>query len=682
MSAPDSPRHRYRPEVDGLRALAVVPVILFHAGFSWFEGGYVGVDIFFVVSGYLITSIIAEEHGSGTFSVVNFYERRARRILPALFLVMGVSAVVAWLLMLPEQLRSFGLSFSAVTVFASNVLFWLTSGYFDLAAEEKPLLHTWSLGVEEQYYIVFPLLLTVLWRWGNRTLLVVLTLLTLLSFVVCQWWSLTRPTANFFLAPPRAWELLLGSVLALLSLRQPLYEHCSRAICEVLSALGLLLVCVAIFTFDSKTPFPSAFALLPTVGTLLILAFAGPGTAIHRSLSLPWVVGIGLISYSAYLWHQPLFAFWRIVSPVAPPMWTFGALGMLALALAWLSWRWVERPIRDRARWSRTQIFSCAAIVSAACFILGVLMYVHDGFPDRWSVAEQQFLSPAKTAIRECPRHDDYLNVCVLGASGIEPTILMIGDSHADAIATAFSSALERRGQSAYLVHTRCHPIAGFFNSMDGTKPERIADCRNVWQHLLAFARTPEVRDIVLLFRWTMQLYPVEGRIESVWFDNGEGGIENDVPERQNFALDSNGKLTNAAAVKAANLREFIMHMTASKPTVLVYPIPEVGWHVPKLNLTQIIRGQAPGIITTAASRYRQRNAFAIEVLDSVDSPQLERVRPARLFCDSLVKDRCVAQWNQQPLYFDNDHLSLAGAEWLVAEIMRSLPQDPRGGSE
>ncbi|MEK7207003.1 MAG: acyltransferase, partial [Pseudomonadota bacterium] len=236
----------YRAEIDGLRALAVIPVILFHAGFEWFKGGFVGVDVFFVISGYLITGIIIKQKEAGTFSLVDFYVRRARRILPALFFVMLVCVPIAWMWMAPFQLKRFAWSLASVSLFSSNFLFARTTGYFDPSVEEIPLLHTWSLGVEEQYYVIFPPLVIVLWRLGIKKLAWVTVLVALLSLAYSEWGWRNHPTVNFYFTPTRAWELLLGSLLAYASFGKPLHERVAPVVSDLASAAGLLLVVGAI----------------------------------------------------------------------------------------------------------------------------------------------------------------------------------------------------------------------------------------------------------------------------------------------------------------------------------------------------------------------------------------------------------------------------------------------------
>jgi peptidoglycan/LPS O-acetylase OafA/YrhL len=351
-------RHRYRPEIDGLRAVAIVPVILFHAGIASFRGGFVGVDVFFVISGFLITRIIIADLEAGSFSITRFYERRARRILPALFLVLAACSVFAWVWMVPSQLRLFARSLVAVSLFGSNVLLARTTGYFADAAEENPLLHTWSLAVEEQYYLLFPVLLPWAWRRGGmRWATWMVGLLGCASLVLAVWGARSYPRENFFLTPPRAWELMIGALLALLSRRRPFTDYVGRAGRQGLAMVGLGLIGAAIALFDEGNPFPSEHALVPTLGAALVIAFGERSTLVGRVLSHSWVVGVGLVSYSAYLWHQPLFAFARIVTldRVSTPAMLL--LALVSLPLAVLTWHYVETPFRAPGLVSRPTVF-------------------------------------------------------------------------------------------------------------------------------------------------------------------------------------------------------------------------------------------------------------------------------------------------------------------------------------
>lgn len=382
---------QYRPEIDGLRSLAVLPVILSHAGFKAFHGGFVGVDVFFVISGFLITSILLAETSQGRFSLLTFYERRARRILPALFVVMAACLPVAYWGMLPNEFKNFGQSLVATSLFANNVLLMLTSGYWSLASEFKPLLHTWSLGVEEQFYILFPLMLMACRRWRGAALMSLFASLALLSLASAEWGSRAWPNAAFYLLPTRAWELLIGSMAAALPLLR-LQPVASGGVRQALSLSGLVMIVGSVLTFDESVPSPSLFILLPTLGATLIILFATPGTWVQRLLASKVPVTIGLISYSAYLWHQPLFAFARILSVDAPGAGLMLGLSALTLVLAYLSWRFVEAPFRTKGRVSRSTVFG-GALAGSLCFVaVGGYLQLRQGMPERVfdaSVAQQ-----------------------------------------------------------------------------------------------------------------------------------------------------------------------------------------------------------------------------------------------------------------------------------------------------
>jgi peptidoglycan/LPS O-acetylase OafA/YrhL len=674
MSDHPAGRVPHRPEIDGLRALAVLPVILYHGGFHLFSGGYVGVDVFFVVSGFLITSIILEERRTGRFSVVTFYERRVRRILPALFLVMLICVPVGWVWMLPDELLSLGQSLLCVALFVSNVLFWRTSGYFDLAADEKPLLHTWSLGVEEQFYVVFPLLIALVWRLGIRRLAALLVLGGAASFFTSDWMLTKHSVASFFLAPTRAWELFAGSLLSVMKFAGTPRAVPSRAARECLGVLGLCLIVAPIFLYGVATPFPGRYALPPVIGTLLIIAFVTSETLVGRALTLRSMLWIGSISYSAYLWHQPLFAFARIISANHPPQLLFGALAFASLGLAHLSWKFVERPFRDRRNWSRRAIFLWALIPTVIFVGIGAAFVGTKGAPNRWSVEERRLLIPAKTRIEECPAVDAWLRVCRIGAPGRPPSIALLGDSHADAIASALDEALVRADLAGFVVHTDCHPVAGFFDSREPLTSERREHCAEADRRLLNFLAQPSVSEIVVAIRWTARLYPMNTEIDAAPFDNHEGGVESDFPYRRNIVFDTTGRWTDAAKQKAEALTDYIANLAALKPTLILYPVPEVGWTPPRLNLDAVAVGNLPpAVISTSWSRFKERNAAAEHILNAIDSPNLRRSRPEELLCNTMLKDRCVAQINGELYYADDDHLSMQGARMVINDVMRKL---------
>lgn len=367
----------YRPEIDGLRALAVIPVVLFHGEISGFEGGYIGVDIFFVISGYLITGIIKEDIERDRFTLRHFYERRARRILPALFAVSLVTFLMACLLLMPAALRDFCQSLVATASFSSNIYFWLKSGYFQPASELSPLLHTWSLAVEEQFYLLFPLLFAAIMATRQWVVFATIFLIGIISLGWSQWAAWHQPSAAFYLTPARAWELMAGCLLAIAYRPQS-----SRLKCEGFSIAGIALIVLSIVTFSKQTSFPGFAALIPVGGTMLLIWFAQPGTLTAKLLSTRLLVGIGLISYSTYLWHQPLFAFARHISLQPPPQWVFISLAVLSVALGYLSWRWIETPWRHRARFPPKRVVLLATCGTATMLTVGLAGHLSKGFED------------------------------------------------------------------------------------------------------------------------------------------------------------------------------------------------------------------------------------------------------------------------------------------------------------
>ena len=376
---------QYRAEIDGLRALAVIPVVLFHAGINGFSGGFVGVDIFFVISGYLITSIILSEQQKERFTLAGFYERRARRILPALMLVVLLSTLAAWYLLLPSELVDFGKSLASVGVFASNILFWTESDYFAQTSEFIPLLHTWSLAVEEQFYLIFPVFMIWTVATVKSKRLMILIAVAILSLLFTEWAWRNAPEANFFLAPSRIWELLAGVFCAFYLQDSRNYSSVTR---QIGSMVGLLMLIYSIVFFDKTIPFPSVYALVPVLGTVLVILFTDKETVVGQLLSLPFIVGIGLISYSAYLWHQPLFVFARIQSLEELSVLTLLGLSLLAFIMAYISWRWVEKPFRNRNWLSQRQILWMAGLCSVVLIGLGLLFVFGDGFDERYVTLE------------------------------------------------------------------------------------------------------------------------------------------------------------------------------------------------------------------------------------------------------------------------------------------------------
>lgn len=416
----------YRSEIDGLRALAVVSVLLFHADIPGFTGGFVGVDIFFVISGFLITSIIAREMEVERFSYARFLERRIRRIFPALLAVMLVTLLLAWATMLPDPFENYGQSLFATAISANNILLAMTAGYWDEASHFKPLLHTWSLGVEEQFYLLFPILLLAMYRYTSfsaRIVLLVTAALTSFSLMAIS--PPMKGQVTFYLLHFRAWELIMGVLGALVVMRWQPRPSNSRALSGAI--LMLLVILGGGFTRD----FAPWSLLLATSGAMLFLVFAESGSWVGRIFSFRPVVFLGLISYSLYLWHQPVFAFLRITSFKEPGVFNFSVGILVAFILSALSWRWVEQPFRrsDQVKTKRLYLLVIPnLILLAGC---GLAIHMNHGFPLRVPGSTVETADPAKAMIAYNERIHTLLPPGFPDQPDGRPKIAIVGNSFA-----------------------------------------------------------------------------------------------------------------------------------------------------------------------------------------------------------------------------------------------------------
>lgn len=376
----------YRPEIDGLRAIAVTAVILFHSQLVAIPGGFVGVDIFFVLSGYLISALLLQEMAAGTYSLRGFYQRRVRRIAPALVAVLLATSIAAWAVMIPSQLKAYSTTLLSVILFISNLVFGAKKGYFQPSEEEAPLLHTWSLAVEEQFYLLFPLLLWLMVRRAPQRVGLMVAVLFAASLGLAEWGWRHHPDINFFFTLSRFWELLAGTATALW-LRRGWVGPTGRAAPEALALVGLALILAALMLQSETTPYPSVAGLVPVGGTVLLILYARPGTWVARLLTLRPMVGIGLISYSAYLWHQPLFALARVQALEGPSTGLMVGLTLASFALAALSWRYVEQPFRRKAgRWlpATHRLFQTTAAAALGLALIAGLGMVSNGNNAGW----------------------------------------------------------------------------------------------------------------------------------------------------------------------------------------------------------------------------------------------------------------------------------------------------------
>jgi len=654
---------RYRADIDGLRALAIIPVIVYHLGFPWLPGGFVGVDVFFVISGYLITGILVREIDAGQFSLARFYLRRARRILPALFVVLGASLLGGLLILTPTELQNFGKTMAGAAGFISNVLFFRETGYFDIAAERKPLLMTWSLGIEEQFYIAWPLTLLVLSK--RRSLMPAgVAGIAAVSFFIATREVAGGSSAAFYLLPGRAWELLLGASLALrgefLSLpsRRSFVSHAA-------SIAGLGLIIASCLGLDRGSPFPGWNAVPACLGTLLVI-WAGEDAIGNRLIlsSRPLVL-IGLISYPLYLWHWPLKSFAHIVTGPDLPSSLAVSLAVCALLLSILTWRFIEKPLRSASATAPAPALARFGLLTAIFVVVGSLTYFGKGFPGR---VPDEFLR-ADAARRDIDPHaatcllelssmasvELPTTACAWGSAG-PPTMALWGDSHAGTLAAGLGPSAVRNARGLIqLTATNCPPLPGV-HVIAGYR--RLPGCAEFNEQVSDFllSRT-EIKTVFLTARWAVYTEPSEGR--------GPAYRLTDAPEGEPSGQDSR-------AVLERRLRQIVARLTASgKRVVLIGSIPEMGRNIPECIQRRIWLGRlaiATDACSVPAEAVKQRLTFSTATLSAIadGSDAVFAAFPAELLCSSAD---CESAAGEQILYLDSDHLSASGARYIVEHL-------------
>ncbi len=649
----------YRPDIDGLRAVAVVPVVLYHFRVPGFGGGFVGVDVFFVISGFLITSLIFGEMRAGEFSILRFYERRVRRIFPALFAVVLATLAVGVAFFFPRDLLRLAESAAATALFASNFDFWLQSGYFDVGADLKPLLHTWSLAVEEQFYLIFPALLRLLHTSKRRSLLGFVVALAAVSFALSLWAVSEHPSAAFYLAPYRTWEIMLGAILALGDFPQPK----SPLLADSLSFLGLAAIAWAVFGFTAATTFPGANALFPCLGAAtLIYAGSAKGTVWRVLASRPFVF-VGLISYSLYLWHWPIHVYSIYVARAAVG-WTWSlALIALSFGLAILSWRFVEQPFRRRHVFPQRAIFRYGGSVTAATLLLSGLLFSVHGLPQRFPAGVQRIRAEADDI--EPRRHECFNRsaedvqqgrICTIGdARAPAPTFLVWGDSHGDALLPALNTdAASAYRKGLFVAHGRCPPLLHL-----SLTDEPTGRCAQLNDAVFRLAMRKDIKEVILVARWA-------------YYDQGVGYGLDASEIRHLIDLDPPPTPDRSQHAGFARVleRTVLALLKVGKRVVIVAPVPEPGFDVPEVLARDELYG-AGEHQTLAASDFHARDAFvSIELARLHAKYGVLIIDPASALCAS---DDCVLQRQGRPLYADHHHLSVFGAMQLSGLFTRAF---------
>jgi peptidoglycan/LPS O-acetylase OafA/YrhL len=626
----------YRPDIDGLRAIAVSAVVIHHAFPQFFHGGFIGVDIFFVISGYLISSIILDNLAQGKFSFTDFYARRVKRIFPALFLVLACTLAYGWYVLTPNEYKALGKHTVAGSFFLSNFAFWQEAGYFDASAVEKPLLHLWSLAIEEQFYIFWPLILFALHRSHQPKKIWILGLLVV-SLGVNFWLVRHDPNAAFYNPLGRFWEMMMGAFLAA-SRRDPNTTNTgSQAKSQWLSTLGILLLAVVMVKLNPERRFPGGWALAGTLGTCLLIA-AGPQGWFNRYvLSSKPMVWIGLISYPLYLWHWPLLAYPHIELGEMPRIRYQIGWVLLAVLLAWLTYFLVERPIRFGSWRKRrlTTVALCSAV--ALTGLTGFTIYKKEGQPDRFPELLATLTSKGgRAAITEGWRDGDCMLDYELPASNYKPfcvekkrpLVFLWGDSHAGSLYPGFK-ALQDSGKYSFGIGERtaaiCPPILGI-------EPRPL--CKSLNDDTIRVIR--EVKpDIVILYAW--------------WHEAKKHGRYTDI----------SGLEPTVAELKKAGV----------KRVILLGAVPYWREDLPQLLLKVWKEKQSIPLrlgdeyldphVRAATAEMRQRAAaMGIEFISGMD-----------YFCN---RDGCLTRMepgSTEPLSYDYGHLTLQAVRYYIQKI-------------
>ncbi len=618
----------YRPDLDGLRGIAVGSVVAYHLGAPFASGGFVGVDIFFVLSGFLITRLIASELEAGSFSIAGFYDRRIRRIVPALVFVCACTTALALAILLPDELQRFASSLIATAFSVSNFWCLFNSGYFDPGAEVEPLFHTWSLGIEEQFYILFPVLLWAAFRLQRKSVGAIVLILFAASLLASIVLLGPHPQSTFFMLHTRAWELLTGSIVALRLVPQP----ASRLAREAGSALGLFAVAAALFGYTSETPFPGLAALLPCIGAGLVI-WAGEAESLSaRILCARPLVYLGLISYSIYLWHWPLIVFAKLLNIESLSVFHKIAVAFASTALATVTWRFVEQPFRRRVGFSRPAILWSGGLGLGTLAAIALYFTSLHGLPDRFSglaldlAGAQRDWSPLRTKCHfDGSAKGTYDDTCVLG-DDVPPKTIVYADSHGAEFSAALGTLAKSRNESVReITASACPPAADF----DMLHREQCAQ-----YNAAIMAKLISISPATIIIA-----------ANSV-------GWASSMPERY-----WQGLRTTLAALSGAGHRLIVLGPVPHLPNHMPAPATLARW---------TDRGNDPADFRFSrdVAKFTDVDAKLKEVASEVHATY---VPLAPVFC---TDDRCSAYLDNAVLYSDYNHLSMRGASLLAQKLL------------
>lgn len=657
---------KYRPEIDGLRTIAVLSVIIYHAEFMierqiLLPGGFLGVDVFFVISGFLITSLMMNEiNKTGTISISRFYERRARRLLPALMVVMLTSLPFAWLYLLPEQIIDYAKSLASSLLFGSN-FYWNYSlqQYGAESALLKPFLHTWSLAVEEQYYIIFPLILLAIYKWCKSHSIAILAVSLLMSLLFAEWMTSIDTSFSFYMLPSRFWELLAGGLLANIYHTHPPKEH-NSLLNEIMSIFGLYLIFYPIIFSELDGKHPGFDTLMPVIGTMLIIWFSSKEGRITKILSSKIFVGVGLISYSLYLWHYPVFSFFRIIGDFSPSS-TKIACVLLTIVLSISSYFLIEKPFRKKI--NRNVMATIIILIATVILFFCIVIIKTDGFPSRQGGLSIFFKKaegiPLSQEGRVC--HSRRIeDSCFFYAENSENTVINVGDSHANALGSAlYQWAKSQNYNYLHLTYTGCALVEGF-SRYRGGKADGCSNDYNVQR----MDKIKSYNNPIVVYSARMPLF-----LSGEWFDNSKGGTER--AEMPDFRVSGGVSKTNLVKITLEKLAK------SSKTLVIVYPVPIAGWHVPKkvkkeLGYKLIDPVMSFRLLELSYPRkaYDDYAKKAISIYDRIVGENIIRVYPSKILCDDI---KCHSKDANNLFYQDTDHVSPSVATQIVSKMGDSI---------
>lgn len=645
---------RHRKEVDGLRSIAVLVVILYHANFAFFSGGYIGVDVFFVISGYLISSIIYKEILNNDFKFLSFYERRIRRIFPMMFTILIVTIPIAFIFYSPQELRNYFQSVLSTVTYSSNIYFWKKTGYFSQAIDSLPLIHTWSLAVEEQYYIVFPIIFVIAAKIGKWFVNVSFAFIAILSLFLC-FQIFIGSEINFFFMPMRAWELLAGAGL---SLRQS--EYYSDSIkrgwfYNALSFIGLGFILFASIYFDNNTLYPGPLTLIPIIGTVFLIYSLSSETLLGKIFSHSIIVHLGLLSYSAYLIHQPLFVFYRYLSHTEISVIEYLFLILLTFVLSHFTWKYIETPFRDKRNYSSKKIFVLAFIFSVTISSVAFIGHYFKGFPQRFSSEQQAIMSSIEVSPFRDSCHTEGVNflppslACTFFNDSV--TWAVFGDSHGVELSYALAKKIENSNQGVIqLTSSGCQPALLFESNTPGCS-------KWIRESMEYLQKNSNITNVILIFRHSFYLFGDQLQVYP--------GIPNKSP------VFINGLSADSARQTYWNsfLRMIELLRKSGKKVYLIDPIPEIGNFLSKnIFNNNIFQSTAIDTLGSTLNYYQQRHQYVLNKLDQIDynDGNLIRIRPVEIL---RVGDRLKVISEKKSLYFDDNHLSLYGADQL-AELL------------